>query len=172
MDKKVILSATDKLELLNIVLHESNFIRDSDMDPFTYPSDIDQQNMMSVSTEELSYDTSNDTLDIFRSYVSLGLRGVTLTGNDENEVEILFTIEATFRVDYLLKESLLENEAKEFSEFNSVHNVWPFWRNYVFDTLRAADLPKLNVPLMRGMNVNKKGKKKISKKKTSKINHE
>ncbi|MCO6413347.1 MAG: hypothetical protein J5I92_11420 [Thiogranum sp.] len=89
----------------------------------------------------------------------MGIRAVKEGDDDEDdEVEIYFTLEATYRVDYNQKKPLSAEEADEFSKFNSVHNVWPFWRQHVFETLRSADLPKLQVPLMRGM-VEKKSKK-------------
>jgi hypothetical protein len=40
---------------------------------------------------------------------------------------------------------------KIFAELNSVHNVWPFWRQHVFDIVSRARLPHLNVPLFSGV---------------------
>lgn len=163
MKKQLIESAAKKLELINITLHESNLKR-GEQDPFNYSADVTQQSMLNVTSEEISYSTDGDDLNLFRSFINLGIRAI----RDDSDSEVYFTVEATFRVDYMLDGTLTNEEANEFSNFNSVHNVWPFWRQYVFEVVRAAELPQLIVPLMRGINVNRKGKKKSSKKKTSK----
>ena len=160
MKKKVIETAASKLELMGITLDESSLIRGEE-DPLTYPSVVTQQSMMNVSAECISYNSDDKNIDIFRSYVHLGIRAVKEEESEEKEV--FFAVEATYRVDYMLNDSLSDDEATEFSQFNSVHNVWPFWRQYVFETVRNADLPPLVVPLMRGVNIANAKKIKKSK---------
>ena len=160
MNEDIIASATNKLELLNIVLHETSLERSGDIDPLAYPPDITQQGMLSVKAEEVSYESKDEAINIFRTYVNFGLRAVHEKDSDDKDdnVEIYFTLEATYRIDYNQIEPLSDEEADEFSKFNSVHNAWPFWRQHVFETVRSADLPRLQVPLMRGM-IQKKKKK-------------
>jgi len=157
MNNELIASALEKLELHNVVLHETTLVRSEDKDPLDYPIDLEQQGMLSVNSQELTYESEKDVHDIFRTFVNIGLRAVKEIEGDE-EVDVYFSIEAVYRVDYLQKEKLTDKEGEEFSQFNSVHNVWPFWRQHVFETLRSAELPRLNVPLMRGI-ISKKKKK-------------
>jgi hypothetical protein len=42
---------------------------------------------------------------------------------------------------------------KEFTSFNAVHNVWPFWRQVVFDLCRSARLPDVFVGLYRNKSI-------------------
>lgn len=164
MDKVLITSATGKLELLNIVLHEAKLLRNKNEDPLAYPADLRQQFMTVIRSEELTFETPNksdEQLNLFRVYVELGARAVRepaakKSAKHKRSLKIYYTVEATFRVDYLIKDRLTKSEAEEFSNFNAVHNVWPFWREHVLHSLRAAELPLLNVPLMRGIPIGKK----------------
>lgn len=164
MDKKLITSATEKLELLNIVLHEAKLLRNKNEDQLAYPSDLRQQFMTVIRGEELTFETSDksqEQVNLFRVYVELGVRAVREQAEKKptkhkSSQKVYFTVEATFRVDYLVKDKLTKKEAEEFANFNAVHNVWPFWREHVLHSLRAAELPLLNVPLMRGMAIGKK----------------
>lgn len=163
MDKEAIASATEKLELLNVVLHESKLARGANDEPLFFPADLQQQSMLGVTAEDLTLeqdDAKDGRFNLFRVYVQLGVRAVgdnakRPTGRMKSK-KIYFTIEAKFRVDYLVKVKLTKAEAEEFSKFNAIHNVWPFWREHVLRTLREAELPLLNIPLMRGMNVGRK----------------
>jgi hypothetical protein len=170
MDRNAIASATEKLELLTIALHESSLVRNKDEDPFSYPRDLKQQTMLGVKSERLTYESGKETIDILRCYVSLGARAVKETSKIKDKVvtdkykssggvEVYFTVEATYRVDYQINKPLNKEEAEEFSNFNAIHNVWAFWRNFVFEIVRSAELPTLAVPLMRGINIKKKLKK-------------
>lgn len=146
MNTDIITQAISKLKLLDIVLHESKLARAPDEDPLLYPSNLAQQNKLSVRTQTITYsDEDAESYNLLRSFVNLGARMVT---KDDDKKE-LFKIEATFRVDYLILKDLTEEEIEEFSIHNSVHNVWPFWRQYVFQTVQTAHLPQLNIPLRR-----------------------
>lgn len=164
MDKDLIESAIAKLDLLGIALHKSSLLRHEKHDPLTYPQELSQQSMLAVRTEELTYESqtaADKKLNVFRVYVDLGIRatkeddaGESKKGTDAETV--YYGVEATFRVDYLQKDKLSAREAEEFSNFNAVHNVWPFWREHVLTSLRNADLPLLKVALMRGAKVARK----------------
>lgn len=173
MNKNVIASASSKLELLTIALHECSLVRNKDEDPFSYPRDLGQQSMLKVKSEKLNYESGNESIDILRCYVSLGIRAAKAPPKAQEEaaedksssaVEVYYTIEATYRVDYKITEALTKDEVEEFSNFNSVHNTWPFWRHHVFETLRLAELPPLRIPLMRGVNIKKRLREKVEAK--------
>jgi hypothetical protein len=45
---------------------------------------------------------------------------------------------------------LSQGAIKIFADLNSIHNVWPFWRQHVFDVVGRARLPHITVPLFSG----------------------
>ncbi len=93
--------------------------------------------------------------DILRVIVRFALR-VVANGNEDvaaedvTHDEILHEIEAAFAVSYLMVEQPDEKTLHEFVSFNCVHNAWPFWRQHVFDVLKRASLPLIEVPLFGG----------------------
>ncbi|MEO8460730.1 MAG: hypothetical protein ABI451_09395, partial [Dokdonella sp.] len=66
------------------------------------------------------------------------------------EPAIYFLIEAAFLVEYDVTGALEEDAIAAFANFNAVHNVWPFWRQHVFDIVQRARLPQLEIPLFSG----------------------
>lgn len=154
MDKEHIKSASNKLELIDICLHEAILERGGEEDPLLIPSEFQQQSKIAVTTEDITYAGQDDKdIDILRIYVSLGHRSVDDTNQNNEEVKkepiILFKIEASFRVDYHRKGKISKEAVKEFANNNAVHNVWPFWRQYVFQTIQQACLPHVDIPLLR-----------------------
>lgn len=155
MDKALIKSATDKLHISDVVLHESSLFRNNNVDPIAVLAmDIRQQNKLEFRAEDVEYDGENKSHKLFRVYVDFGVRAIYVDeqenppGDIEDEDEdVIFTIEATYRVDYFLKGDLSNEEAEEFSKYNAVHNAWPFWRMHVFNIIKLALLPQLNIPL-------------------------
>lgn len=146
MDRELIQQASEHLELLDIVLFESNFKR------FTESQNqrkLGQQNKLSVRAETgEAIDNENSPINIFRVFVELGLR-INDLSNQEAKPELLYQVEATFRVDYELKSDLSEKALKEFAHINAVHNVWSFWRQFVFSTANQAHLPCPEIPLRK-----------------------
>jgi hypothetical protein len=112
-------------------------------------------------TEEIVYEADKKKFNLLRVYVSLGSRAVSSEVQKKTPT-VFYSVEATFRVDYLVKGELSKAEVREFTEFNSAHNVWPFWRQHVFTTAKVAELPHIDVPLMRGI---ASSRKKLSTKK-------
>ena len=162
MNKNLLNSAASKLNLLDITLAGSGFFEDQNLDRFSLPSQetTEQQSGFQVNVAEVTYKgEDNSDISIFRVLVDLGARLVKKADNQDKEEKasnphVFYEVKAGFRVDFLLVgEALTEDEKKEFSEFNAVHNVWPFWRQHVFSTLNMAKLPPLEVPLMQGWEV-------------------
>ncbi|TAN04141.1 MAG: hypothetical protein EPN40_00265 [Rhodanobacteraceae bacterium] len=81
-------------------------------------------------------------------FVRLGTRVVKDVA-DENP-PVYFVIEATFLVEYEMVAPLGEDALKTFADFNAIHNVWPFWRQHVYDVVQRARLPHVDVPLFAG----------------------
>ncbi|HBA67176.1 MAG TPA: hypothetical protein DCZ48_13550 [Methylococcaceae bacterium] len=84
---------------------------------------------------------------MWRVFVDLGVRVVNLDVADGAEPSPLFQIEACYQVDYELTAPIEQAALDEFTHFNAVHNIWPFWRQYVFSMANQAGLPCPEIPL-------------------------
>ena len=151
MDARAVRRAQNKLELRDIVLHTSSLERDDSIDPLLYPTTIRKKSEVKVSVDKVSFvDDEDDAIRILRAYVQLVVFG--FDGDEEGEeTEALFTIRAEYRVDYLEAKELTESELDAFTQFNSVHNVWPFWRQHVYETVSKASLPRITIPFFRAI---------------------
>lgn len=147
-----------RLHIQDIALWETKLKREIEY-PDIAPSSIRFQEMRGVRVDSVEA-TSDDgsSVDILKMFVSLGVRCRAVRplsegeaqDRDESDSSVLFTLEATFAVDYVVLDALAENEVTEFAQFNAVHNVWPFWRQHVFDMLKKASLPVPEVPFFAG----------------------
>ncbi|MEJ1296363.1 MAG: hypothetical protein RPU63_02605 [Candidatus Sedimenticola sp. (ex Thyasira tokunagai)] len=169
MDKKLIQSASEKLKLVDVVLDQSKLQRNKDIEPRGMSANFSQQNRLDFCAEEIVFGDDGNELKLLRVSVNLGIRAIKsrdeeveaqekADGEDEAQekadgedeaISPLFLIEAVFRAEYLIEGELSDAEVQEFCHYNAVHNVWPFWRMHVFNTLKLASLPQLNIPLQR-----------------------
>jgi len=60
-------------------------------------------------------------------------------------------VTATFELLYELKEGaeVSEEALGHFARINALYNGWPYWREFLQNTLARLDLPQLTVPLLR-----------------------
>jgi preprotein translocase subunit SecB len=100
-----------------------------------------------VKADQIDLTDQNAALPILRVLVNLGVRVVNLSVPEESEPAPLFQIEATFQLDYAITGQVDSTALNEFSRFNAVQNVWPFWRQYVFSMASQAGLPTPEIPL-------------------------
>lgn len=104
-----------------------------------------------------TYELEGNSGEFLLAQVHLGLRVVARTAQDDGEgsshdLQVLCAIEATITVEFeVLKREFDEAELQDFLDRNAVHIAWPFWREHVFSTLRAASLPMVEVPLLAGV---------------------
>jgi hypothetical protein len=62
-------------------------------------------------------------------------------------------VSADFILDYSLIESpvgITEEAADAFGKMNGIHNVWPYWREYVQSVSTRVGFPPLTLPLVTG----------------------
>lgn len=145
MDKKLICEASNKLRLKSINLFESNLKRFNDLPE---EGELGQQLKLGVKPEKINFASTNQVTEFLRVHVDLGIRVVLVSDESENTEPVpMFQIEATYQVDYELIEPIEQAALDEFAKFNAVHNVWPFWRQYVFSIANQAGLPCPEVPL-------------------------
>jgi|GEM_PF-469401 hypothetical protein len=144
MDKSLIAKASKNLRLKSINLYESNLKRFMDL---ANSEELGQQIKLGVNSETLNISGTEQENQTFRVYVDLGVRIVNVSNNNEVEPTPIFQIEAVFQLDYELMDTVDQIALEEFARYNAVHNVWPFWRQYVFSTANQAGLPCPEIPL-------------------------
>lgn len=151
--QELIKQATEALRLQDILLHQSSLARPS---PFPDQSEAsaEQQSRVSVRLERLDPDSAgSEAPSLMQCSVHLGTRLVA-TDDEKTEVDapVYVEIQAEYRLTYeITVEDLGEEAMTAFAEFNIIHNVWPFWRQHVFDLVQRGGLPKLEVPLFAGI---------------------
>lgn len=142
--------AIGALKLRDIMLYAARFSRPAPPPAMTGTFDAKQ-----LTKREVKYVIGEGVPEgqptrLLQVYVDLGLR---VTGLEEGDAPVFFEIEADFMVEYEILSELSEEAIKAFADMNSVHNVWPFWRQHVFDTVCRSRLPNLDVPLFSGLPV-------------------
>ena len=78
-------------------------------------------------------------------------------------------IEAEFLLIYEIKnlEGIKKDNIEAFGRINGIYNAWPYWREFVQDTIARMGLPRLTVPVFRlGPSPEAIKKKRTSKKVT------
>ncbi len=62
-------------------------------------------------------------------------------------------VSAVFILDYNIAESpvgITDEAANAFGKMNGIHNVWPYWREYVQSVSTRVGFPPLTLPLVTG----------------------
>lgn len=154
VDQKAVFNPVGYLALQDIALWSTKLERETDYQPGVHDGHIVVQSRRGGRAElieALLEDSS--TSQIFRAFVELGLRVVyrdPASESSDAKRQVLFTLEATFAVSYEIEKLPSEKELQEFGEFHCTHNVWPFWRQHVYDTLKRASLPLVQIPFFSG----------------------
>lgn len=81
-------------------------------------------------------------------------------------------IDASFILSYAIEnfEGLTQEGFEQFANLNGIYNAWPYWREFVQNTIVRMGLPSLSIPVFRIVEtadrktVKKKTTKKIGKK--------
>ncbi len=155
MNTDLIQQVVNDLSVMDVYLVEFSFQPHSDYYPRFLPEeeDLGFQDKLVVTSKTLSVGQNGDEQYIFLTEASLGKRVVHTAA--ENEVP-LFSIEATFRAEYLMSRSDLDKKAlKEFATYNGLHTIWPFWRQFVYDMMPRMRLPIPEIPLRSPLKQNK-----------------
>jgi preprotein translocase subunit SecB len=149
-DQDLVIQATSCLKLRDIVLFDCSFERPS---PDTPDEDIaaEQQFMRHVTYLEGQATDGDVTTRVLQFRISLGTQVVESEPAKEDEPRIFLRIEASYIVEYEMAQDLAKEALSAFANFNAVHNVWPFWRQHVFDVVQRGKLPPLQVPLYPGV---------------------
>jgi len=85
----------------------------------------------------------------------------------------IILIDASFVLSYKIEnfEGLTQEGFEQFANLNGIYNAWPYWREFVQNTVTRMGLPSLSIPVFRIVEKKKKktikqkvGKKKVKKK--------
>lgn len=151
----------DHLQINDIYLWSTSLERENEYQENLHRGRTTIQSRQDIQVEMLEAEGENHVdADLLRVMVTLGIR-VVFVEQEGSEPAPLHTIEATFAVEYIVLKEFSEKQFKNFCDFNCVHNVWPFWRQHVYDTLKKASLPVVAVPFYPGK---PSGRKKAKKK--------
>lgn len=146
-DDEVIRKITPLIKLKTIQLFSSRFVRPHEN--VTETASAIQQHSLGVDIGTGEIVEADGTISkAFQARVALGTRVVE--NKTEEPPSVFYIIEAVFSAEYQLLGEVSTEELTVFSQFNSVHNVWPFWRQHVFDIVQRGGLPQLEIPLMSG----------------------
>lgn len=135
------------LRLRDIQLFNCRFDRPTPVFPDVEPT-ARQEHMRGVRFIAGEAELEGRTVKVLQILVKLGTRVVADMQSDNPEV--YFLIECEFQVEYEMTGDLDEKALATFANLNGVHNVWPFWRQHVYDIVQRARLPQLDIPLFAG----------------------
>ena len=93
---------------------------------------------------------------------------------EEASARPVLTLAASFLLTYRLDrfDGLTEEGFEQFANLNGIYNAWPYWREFIQNTVVRMGLPPLTIPVFRIVESPSKAKtgkktKKKKKKKTS-----
>jgi len=144
-DRELISQAAAALRIRDVMLNRCSFSR-----PTPPPADLESIQVEQLTKQTVQYvlgeapDSDGRLSKLLQVIVGLGVR---ITAMEAENASIYFEIEADFLVEYQMIAEVSEGAIKVFADHNSVHNVWPFWRQHVFDVVSRGRLPHLEVPL-------------------------
>lgn len=139
-------------ELLDLALWTTSLHRNIEYQVALHEGKCAVQSRRSVRADKLTVqlEKASPEMEMLRVYVTLGLRVVVPSDSDADVKEVIHALEATFAAEYAIKKEPSERDFERFVNFNAVHNIWPFWRQHVFDIFRRASLPVPRVPFFPG----------------------
>lgn len=147
--RELLAQAVSALQIRDVMLNECSFRR-----PSPPPTDVEAAEVRQLTKRAVRYvmgevpSEDGATTKLLQVTVALGIR---IAAMNAKKPQVYFEIEADFLVEYDVKTEVSEAAIKAFADLNSVHNVWPFWRQHVFDTVSRGRLPHLEVPLFSGL---------------------
>ncbi len=147
--KQQIRKASESLKILDIILFECSLSR-PERDPEKLKGTFQHEHKRDVRFFLGKQSTPEGDVNSLQVLVSLGARLMPPSEPGREDPNAIFIIEADFLVNYEIKSEIDEECIKAFADNNAAHNVWPFWRQHVFDTISRARLPHLDIPLFLG----------------------
>jgi len=102
----------------------------------------------------LTYDIPNVEVSTHRDTGRIFVRPFFILATSkegEPEAEPLFSIETSFVLIYTVEsfDGLEEQNIHAFASTNGVYNAWPYWREFVQNTVSRMALPPTTLPVFR-----------------------
>lgn len=156
--KALIEKAVGCLRIRDVFLHEAKFRRPVPLPSGEIEAVLAGKRAVTFKRGKAKAEAeASDELDLLQVQVALGVRVLKEkeegVDNQDEEGTIFVEIEADFMVEYEVTSEVDEEAIKAFADFNSVHNVWPFWRQHVFDIVSRGRLPPIEIPLFSGSDI-------------------
>lgn len=112
-----------------------------------HPDLVPEDGKIVLTTEHTQYKAERSTSELLSCGVRLSLRMRSETQADALLAHVFAEYSATYRIpSSVVCDSGL---AKRFASTNGVHNIWPFFREFVHSMIARTGLPSLVVPLFR-----------------------
>ena len=144
-DRELLQQAAKALQIKDVVLYGSKFEQENPLP--NEGTEVIQQQMEGWRYQQGETDDRLWLQVLYR----FGARLVQPGEDDDAVGETFYTIEAEFLVHYQIEHGELSEEAiRLFAKFNAKHNVWPFWREYVFATCQRARVNPPEIGLYSG----------------------
>ncbi|MBB3192091.1 hypothetical protein [Halomonas cerina] len=147
MNTDLIHEVLNDLSIMDVYIVDFSFKPHGDYYPRYLPEEdsLGFQDKLAISSKTISVGEDGEEQYIFLTEASLGKRVVVMKDGEDSP---LFSIEATFRAEYLMSRPDLNKDAlKEFATHNGLHAIWPFWRQFVYDMMPRLRLPIPEIPL-------------------------
>lgn len=146
--RELIDKACRQIQIRDVVLYGSSF---EQQEPLPRDQQVD---VVLQAREGWNHQISRtgDRTDWVHVHYLFGVRLLKSDSEDDEEPStVYYTIEAEFVASYRVKsEELDEDAVAAFAEHNSKHNIWPFWRQHVFDVCQRARVSPPEIGLYPG----------------------
>lgn len=144
-DRDLLKQAAEALQIKDVVLYGSKFEQENPLP--NEPAEVIQQQMEGWRYRRGDAEGQQWLQVLYR----FGARLVQPGEDDESVGETYYTIEAEFMAHYQFQDGGLSEDAiKLFAKYNTKHNVWPFWREFVFATCQRARVNPPEIGLYPG----------------------
>lgn len=152
--------AIDCLQIQDVFMRRCQAELAQGFDP-KYSEEADQlqllfRHVVSRSEVLVANTDANETLNLFRVYIELGVRWVgpdveipSAGAEDIAEEDLRATVEAVFVAEYRFTETIGEDALAEFALKNASFHVWPYWREYLASQCARMNLPKVTLPTVQ-----------------------
>ncbi|MBW8002509.1 MAG: hypothetical protein FVQ80_10875 [Planctomycetes bacterium] len=160
VDYKLAAAISDQIEIENLRLVSCSCLQTPNAGKGVHSLEID-------CDIKLEVDKKSNHIFVFPQFK------LKASPTEDNKKEPDLSIEATFVIIYKAKSLKgLKNENFEaFGDTNGIYNAWPYWREFVQNTVARMGLPPLTIPVFRlisAKTTKKKVKKKVKSKKSKK----
>jgi len=154
IDVSLAAQVSDKVEIVNVLLKQSSCYRK----PEAGKTKIGLEIKCDIKHE---VDKKNSIIIVFPDFRLKGYH------EKQQKEEPILNIEAVFVLIYRISSftDLGKEHFEAFANTNGIYNAWPYWREYVQNTIARMGLPPLTIPVFRIVKPAEKPIKKTTKSK-------